>query len=88
MAYEAATDTVLPLDNTQRLLPELLASHKGQTYAEHGFRFLKDPQFLASSLCQKPEGLMALLIVMTAYWRNVGYISLDRYSVRISYGLI
>jgi hypothetical protein len=31
---------------------------------------------------------MALLIVMTAYWRNVGYISLDRYSVRISYGLI
>jgi len=33
---------------------------------ERGFRFLKDPQFLASSLyLKKPERLMALLMVMT-----------------------
>jgi len=54
------------LDDT--LLPpqELLASYKGQGQAERGFRFLKDPQFLASSLyLKKPERLMALLMVMT-----------------------
>jgi transposase len=33
---------------------------------ERGFRFLKDPPFLASSLSlKKPERLMALLMVMT-----------------------
>jgi transposase len=33
---------------------------------ERGFRFLKDPQFLASSLyLKKPERIMALLMVMT-----------------------
>jgi transposase len=44
----------------------VLAGYKGQAYAERGFRFLKDPQFLASSLyLKKPERIMALLMVMT-----------------------
>ncbi len=54
------------LDDT--LLPpqELFAGYKGQARAERGFRFLKDPQFLASSLyLKKPERIMALLMVMT-----------------------
>jgi transposase len=54
------------LDET--LLPptDLLASYKGQGHAERGFRFLKDPQFFASSLyLKKPERIMALLMVMT-----------------------
>jgi len=45
---------------------EVLEGYKGQKHAERGFRFLKDPQFLASSLyLKKPERLMALLMVMT-----------------------
>jgi transposase len=54
------------LDET--LLPPtaLLAGYKGQSHAERGFRFLKDPQFLASSLyLKKPERIMALLMIMT-----------------------
>jgi transposase len=50
------------------LLPplELLQGYKGQSHAERGFRFLKDPQFFASSLyLKKPERIMALLMVMT-----------------------
>ena len=50
------------------LLPpqELFAGYKGQAQAERGFRFLKDPQFLASSrYLKKPERIMALLMVMT-----------------------
>jgi transposase len=44
----------------------LLTSYKGQKQAERGFRFLKDPQFLAASLyLKKPERIMALLMVMT-----------------------
>jgi transposase len=44
----------------------LLAGYKGQQHAERGFRFLKDPRFLASSLyLKKPERIMALLMVMT-----------------------
>ena len=39
---------------------------KARVHAERGFRFLKDPQFLASSLyLKKPERIMALLMVMT-----------------------
>ena len=35
-------------------------------HAERGFRFLKDPEFLAASLyLKKPERIMALLMVMT-----------------------
>jgi transposase len=45
---------------------EVLVAYKGQSYAERGFRFLKDPRFLASSLyLKKPERIMALLMVMT-----------------------
>ena len=44
----------------------MLDGDKGQTQAERGFRFLKDPQFLASSFYRKkPERIMALLMVMT-----------------------
>jgi transposase len=44
----------------------VLDGYKGQAQAERGFRFLKDPQFLASSLyLKKPERIMALLMVMT-----------------------
>jgi transposase len=45
---------------------EVLHGYKGQAHAERGFRFLKDPQFLAASLyLKKPERIMALLMVMT-----------------------
>src|SRR5215475_10025945 len=54
------------LDEGQLPTREVLAGYKGQAYAERGFRFLKDPQFLASSLyLKKPERIMALLMVMT-----------------------
>jgi transposase len=54
------------LDEAQLPAPEVLAGYKGQARAERGFRFLKDPQFLASSLSlKKPERIMALLMVMT-----------------------
>jgi transposase len=54
------------LDDTLVLPQELLAGYKGQAQAERGFRFLKDPQFLASSrYLKKPERIMALLMVMT-----------------------
>ena len=46
--------------------PELLRGDQGQSHAERGVRFLKDPQFFASSLdLKKPERIMALLMVMT-----------------------
>ena len=54
------------LDDALLSPQELLAGYKGQARAERGFRFLKDPQFLASSLyLKKPERIMALLMVMT-----------------------
>src|SRR5262245_29734972 len=54
------------LDEAQLPAPEVLAGYKGQAYAERGFRFLKAPQFLASSLyLKKPERVMALLMAMT-----------------------
>jgi transposase len=54
------------LDASQLPPRELLTGYKGQVHAERGFRFLKDPQFLASSLyLKKPERIMALLMVMT-----------------------
>ena len=53
--------------NDQPLPPQALPdASKGQRQAERGYRFLKDPQFLASSLYRKkPERLMALLMIMT-----------------------
>jgi transposase len=54
------------LDATQLPPQALLEGYKGQGHAERGFRFLKDPRFLASSLyLKKPERIMALLMVMT-----------------------
>jgi transposase len=54
------------LDATQLTPQELLEGYKGQVHAERGFRFMKDPSFLASSLyLKKPERIMALLMVMT-----------------------
>lgn len=54
------------LDATQLTPQELLEGYKGQGHAERGFRFLKDPHFLASSLyLKKPARIMALLMVMT-----------------------
>jgi transposase len=54
------------LDATQLPPQEMLEGYKGQVHAERGFRFLKDPTFLASSLyLKKPERIMALLMVMT-----------------------
>jgi transposase len=54
------------LDETQLSPQEVLSGYKGQVQAERGFRFLKDPSFLASSLyLKKPERIMALLMVMT-----------------------
>ena len=54
------------LDEGQFSAPAVLAGSKGPAQAERGVRFLKAPQFLASSLdLTKPERLMALLMVMT-----------------------
>jgi transposase len=45
---------------------QLLDGYTGQKHVERGFRFLKDPLFLASSLyLKKPQRIMALLMVMT-----------------------
>jgi transposase len=44
----------------------VLNGYTGQAQAARGFRFLKDPQFLASSCyLKKPERMMALFMVMT-----------------------
>jgi len=53
--------------DTAHLPPhEVLAGDKGQGQVERGGRFVKDPQFVASSLSlKKPERMMALLMVMT-----------------------
>ena len=54
------------LDEEQLSAQAVLDGYKGQARAARGFRFLKDPHFLASSLSlKKPERIMALLMVMT-----------------------
>ncbi len=54
------------LDTTQLPPQKLLAGDKGQTHVERGCRFLKNPEFLASSHYLKtPERIMALLRGMT-----------------------
>jgi transposase len=54
------------LDATQLPPQKLLDGDKGQTHVERGFRFVKDPEFLASArYLKKPERIMALLMVMT-----------------------
>ena len=45
---------------------QILADYKNQQKVERGFRFLKDPMFLASSVFLKsPKRIMALTMVMT-----------------------
>jgi transposase len=45
---------------------EVIAGYKGQSQAEGGFRFLKDPLFFVSSLfVKKPCRIQGLLMVMT-----------------------
>jgi transposase len=54
------------LDDQQLPPQQLLDGDKRQSQAERGCRFLKAPQFLASSLyLKKPERIMALLMIMT-----------------------
>lgn len=52
--------------STELTMEELLATYKAQQNVERGFRFLKSPEFLTSSLyLKKPERIEALLMVMT-----------------------
>jgi transposase len=45
---------------------KLFENYKGQSKVERGFRFLKDPQFMAATLfVKKPERIEALLFIMT-----------------------
>jgi transposase len=45
---------------------ELIGAYKDQQKVERGFRFLKDPMFMASTLYLKsPKRIMALMMVMT-----------------------
>ena len=54
------------LDEGHLSAQAVLDGYRGQARAERGFRFLKDPQCLASSRYRKkPERIMALLMVMT-----------------------
>jgi transposase len=53
--------------NTEKLADkELFEAYKGQSKVERGFRFLKDPQFMASTIfVKKPQRVEALLFIMT-----------------------
>lgn len=54
------------LDSTALADEALIAAYKDQQKVERGFRFLKDPMFMASALYLKaPERIMALMMVMT-----------------------
>lgn len=53
-------------DSAQLSMDELLQIYKSQQSVERGFRFLKSPDFMTSSLfLKKPERIEALLMVMT-----------------------
>lgn len=60
---------ILATNQTDRELMDghqILADYKNQQKVERGFRFLKDPMFLASSVFLKsPRRIMALTMVMT-----------------------
>ncbi|EIV4462092.1 IS1634 family transposase [Salmonella enterica] len=52
--------------STELTMEALLATYKAQQNVERGFRFLKSPEFLTSSIyLKKPERIEALLMVMT-----------------------
>jgi transposase len=54
------------LDDEVLSAEEMLEGYKGQVQVERGFRFLKDPRFMASSFFLESERrIMALLMVMT-----------------------
>jgi len=60
---------ILATNQTDKTLMDghqMLADYKNQQKVERGFRFLKDPMFLASSVFLKsPKRIMALTMVMT-----------------------
>lgn len=51
--------------NTLEEQQELLDKYKEQHSVERGFRFIKDPNIVASSFVKKPKRVAALLFVMT-----------------------
>lgn len=54
------------MDKKNFSMQEVLQTYKAQQSVERGFRFLKSPDFLVSSLfLKKPERIEALLMVMT-----------------------
>jgi transposase len=54
------------LDEDKLPNDELFSGYKGQSKVEKGFRFLKDPQFMASTIfLKKPERVEAILFIMT-----------------------
>ncbi len=54
------------LDDQTLCAEALIAAYKDQQKVERGFRFLKDPMFMAATLyLNKPERIMALMMVMT-----------------------
>lgn len=54
------------LDKNKTPDDQLLTKYKSLSKVERGFRFLKDPQFIASSFfVKKPERVEALLFIMT-----------------------
>lgn len=68
MAQTKGKFIVATNDLNTELLPDidLFEGYKGQSKVERGFRFLKDPQFLASTIfVKKPERVEALLFIMT-----------------------
>lgn len=53
-------------ESTELSMPELLEHYKSQQKVERGFRFLKSPEFLTSSIfLKKPQRIEALLMIMT-----------------------
>jgi transposase len=54
------------LDEDKLSAEQMLEGYKGQVQVERGFRFMKDPRFMASSFFLESERrIMALLMVMT-----------------------
>jgi len=81
------------LDDETLSPEEMLEGYKGQVQVERGFRFLKDPQFMASSFFLESERrIMALLMVMTLcllvcesrVWARMDYFQPSSYSLRPS----
>jgi transposase len=68
MAYTKGKFIVASNDLDTKALDDvaLFSAYKGQSKVERGFRFLKDPQFMAATMfVKKPERVEALLFIMT-----------------------